>query len=364
VLFSLFGAPGQEAWQARLAATSEFYWPFSAKILLRRPLLLQSAAAMDIQLAQTFLDIVNTGSFVRAAKRLNVSQTTVSARVRLIETQLGRTLFVRNKAGASLTPAGKDFLRYAQILVQVWRRACQQVALPSGRHGLLTVGGELSLWNPLLLNWLVAMRRSAPGIALRTEISIPGELMRQVVDGVLDIAVLYQPQQLPGLRIEEILTESLVCVTTSGKRKLAERDYVYMDWGSGFSARHNLRYPHLANPGLSVDLGPLGLSYILRCGGSGYLRARSVRPYLKSGQLRLVPRAPRFSFPVHAVYSTSGDSTLLEPALHALRTVAVAEGDEWPTDLPVKVTAESERTARPGTSKQAARRKRRASNRS
>jgi hypothetical protein len=50
--------------------------------------------------------------------------------------------------------------------------------------------------------------------------------------------------------------------------------------------------------------------------------------------------------------------------LHALRTVAVAEGDEWPTDLPVKVTAESERTARPGTSKQAARRKRRAGSRS
>jgi DNA-binding transcriptional LysR family regulator len=73
---------------------------------------------MDIQLAQTFLDIVNTGSFVRAAKRLNVSQTTVSARVRLLESQLGRSLFVRNKAGASLTPAGEQFLRYAQVLVQ------------------------------------------------------------------------------------------------------------------------------------------------------------------------------------------------------------------------------------------------------
>jgi DNA-binding transcriptional LysR family regulator len=363
MLFSLFGAPEPKAWQLRLAATSEFYWPFNAKILQHGPLLLQSAATMDIQLAQTFLDIVNTGSFVRAEKHLNVSLTTVSARVRLIETQLGHTLFVRNKAGASLTPAGKHFLRYAQILVQVWRRACQQVALPSGRHGLLTIGGEFSLWNPLLLNWLVAMRRSAPGIALRTAVSIPGELMRQVVDGVLDIAVLYQPQPIPGLRIEEILTESLVCVTTSGKRKLAERDYVFMDWGSGFSARHNLRYPHLANPGLSVDLGPLGLGYILRCGGSGYLRARSVKPYLKSGQLRLVPRAPRFSFPVHAVYSASGDSTLLEPALRALRAVATAEGGEWPANPPVKAAAESERTARPQISKRSQPRKRRAGSR-
>jgi LysR family transcriptional regulator, flagellar master operon regulator len=328
--------------------------------LLHRRFVLQSAAAMDIQLAQTFLDIVNTGSFVRAAKRLNVSQTTVSARVRLIESQLGRTLFVRNKAGAALTPAGKHFLRYAQVLVQVWRRACQQVALPSGRHGLLTIGGELSLWNPLLLNWLVAMRRSAPGIALHTEVSIPGELMRQVMEGVLDIAVLYQPQQLPGLRVEEILTESLVCVTTSGKRQLDERDYVYVDWGSGFSARHNLRFPHLANPGLFVDLGPLGLSYILRCGGSGYLRARSVRPYLKSGQLRLVPRAPRFSYPVHAVYSASGNSTLLEPALRALRAVAAAEGDEWPIEPPAEDEAESKRTARPRARKPTVPRKRRA----
>jgi DNA-binding transcriptional LysR family regulator len=332
------------------------------KNLAAWPVVLQ-AAAMDIQLAQTFLDIVNTGSFVRAAKRLNVSQTTVSARVRLIESQLGRSLFVRNKAGASLTPAGQQFLRYAQVLVQVWRRACQQVALPTGRHGMLTIGGELSLWNPLLLNWLVAMRRSAPGIALRTEVSIPSELMRQVAEGVTDIAVLYQPQQLPGLRVEEILTESLVCVTTSGKRKLDELDYVYVDWGSGFSVRHNLRFPHLANPGLFVDLGPLGLSYILQCGGSGYLRSRLVRPYLKSGKLRLVPRAPRFSYPVHAVYSAGGDSTLLQPALRALRAVAAAEGDEWPIDLPTEDVAEEvaahERAARPRARKPAVPRKRR-----
>ncbi len=300
------------------------------------PELPQPALHMDIQLAQTFLDIVDSGSFVRAAKRLNVSQTTVSARVRLLESQLGRTLFVRNKAGASLTAAGEQFLRYAPVLVQVWRRARHQVALPAGRRALLTIGGELSLWNPLLLNWLLRMKRVAPEIALRTEVSIPGELMRQVAAGVLDIAVMYQPQQLPGLRIEELLTETLVWVTTSGKRKLDESDYVYVDWGPGFAASHNIKFPELANPGLFVDLGPLGLNYILRCGGSGYFRTRTVRPYLKSGQLRLVPRAPRFSYPVHLVYSASGDGTLLQPALRALRKVAAMECAEWPIDMPAK----------------------------
>jgi hypothetical protein len=89
---------------------------------------------VDIELARTFLAIVETGTFVRAASRLNVTQTTVSARIRSLETQLGRSLFVRNKAGASLTSAGEQFLRYAPTFVQLWERARHQVAVPEGRR--------------------------------------------------------------------------------------------------------------------------------------------------------------------------------------------------------------------------------------
>ena len=72
---------------------------------------------MDTELARTFLEIVRTRSFVRAAEQLNVSQTTVSARIKTLEERLGRSLFVRNKNGASLTPAGEQFLRYAPMFV-------------------------------------------------------------------------------------------------------------------------------------------------------------------------------------------------------------------------------------------------------
>jgi DNA-binding transcriptional LysR family regulator len=85
---------------------------------------------MDIELARTFIEIVSTGSFIKAADRLHVAQTTVSARVRLLEEQLGRQLFVRNKAGASLTPAGEQFLRFAPTFVQLCQRQKQPVAVP------------------------------------------------------------------------------------------------------------------------------------------------------------------------------------------------------------------------------------------
>ena len=60
---------------------------------------------MDISLARTFLEVLASGSFGAAAERLHLTQTAVSARIKALEDQLGRRLFVRNKAGARLTEA-------------------------------------------------------------------------------------------------------------------------------------------------------------------------------------------------------------------------------------------------------------------
>lgn len=90
---------------------------------------------MNIELARTFIAIVSTGSFIRASERLNVAQTTVSARIRNLEQLLGRDLFVRNKGGANLTPAGQQFLRHAPMFIQLWQRTLHQVAVPPGRRG-------------------------------------------------------------------------------------------------------------------------------------------------------------------------------------------------------------------------------------
>ena len=278
---------------------------------------------MDINLARTFLEIVSTGNFLRAAGRLHVTQTAVSARVRALEELLGRKLFVRNKSGASLTSAGEQFLRYAQTLVQVWERACHQVAVPPGRRAMVTVGGELSLWDPLLLDWLLWMRHAAPQLALRAEVGLPESLINQVAEGILDIAVVYAPHQRPGLKIELLIEEKLVLVTTS-RRGQAQRaaDYVFVDWGSEFAARHNLAFSELSNAGTFVGLGPLGLRYILKAGGSGYFRLKVVQRYLKSGRLRLVAGATEFAYPAYAVYSETADAKIVTPALVGLRHVA------------------------------------------
>jgi DNA-binding transcriptional LysR family regulator len=281
---------------------------------------------VDIELARTFLEIVKTRSFVRAAERLNVSQTAVSARVRTLEEQLGRPLFVRNKNGASLTPAGEQFLRYAPMFVQLWQTARHQVAVPEGRRAVLTIGGELSVWHPWLVEWLRWMRRTAPDVALRVEVGLPESLTDRVAAGALDIAVVYAPQYRPGARVHRLLEEKLVLVTTDADGKAVEPDgYVYVDWGPDFAHHHELAFPGESNPGLFVSLGPLALTYILEAGGSGYFRRRVVEPHIVAGRLHVVPGAPSFVYPVYAVCSARADDALVDLALAGLRSIAVSE---------------------------------------
>ncbi|MGF6981781.1 DNA-binding transcriptional LysR family regulator [Paraburkholderia atlantica] len=148
---------------------------------------------MDITPPRTFLEVSASGSFISAAERLHLTQTAVSARIRTLEEQLGRRLFVRNKAGARLTTAGERFVGHATTLVQVWEQVRQHVALPPGREEGVSLGGELSLWHPLLADWLIRMHRECPQIALRAEVDCPMRLLDRVHEGSLDIAVLYNP---------------------------------------------------------------------------------------------------------------------------------------------------------------------------
>jgi DNA-binding transcriptional LysR family regulator len=277
---------------------------------------------MDTELAKTFLEIVATKSFVRAAERLNVAQTTVSARIRLLEEKLGRPLFVRNRAGASLTPAGEQFLRYAPTLIQLWQRVRQVVAVPKDHQSVVTVGAEVSLWQPLLLNWVAWMRRKAPEIALRVHVDVPWDLIDQIASGLVDIAVMYAPAPRPGLKVDLLLEEKLVFVTTDpAVNSVDAPGFVGVEWGPDFGLFFGSSFPDAKSPAVFFDLGPLALGYILSNGGAAYLRMQAVERLLASGSLHLVPRMPQFSYPIYVVRSADADDSVLAPALAGLNAV-------------------------------------------
>jgi DNA-binding transcriptional LysR family regulator len=251
----------------------------------------------------------------------------VSARIRLLEEQLGRPLFVRNKSGASLTPAGEQFLRYAPTFVQLWQRARHQVAVPPGHRAVLTVGSEVSLWQPLLLDWVIWMRRTLRDIALRVHVDVPQDLIDHVAAGLVDVAIMYAPSHRPGLTIDLLMEEELVLATTDPHQRdvTGAADYVHVDWGPDFALNHGMSFAE-ATPTLSANLGPLALNYVLAAGGSGYFRLQAVQAHIDAGRLHLVPGAPRFSYPVYVVHSANADESVLKPALAGLRARPAVQG--------------------------------------
>ncbi|MGA7979025.1 MAG: LysR family transcriptional regulator [Chromatiaceae bacterium] len=277
---------------------------------------------MDTNQARTFLAIVADGSFLEAARRLHVTQSTVSARIQNLEACLGAKLFVRNRAGASLTQAGRRFLQHAKRLVLTVEQARHDVGLPSRFRAVIRAGGRIALWDGFLPRWIGWMRRTAPDVSIRSEIGFEEDLMRRLVEGTLDVGLMYTPSHAPGLVVEHLFDETLVLVSSRPDTRWPGEDYIYVEWGPTFYAQHSDAYPDLERPPQVVNIGWLGVQLILANGGCCFLPIRMVQPFFDAGRLFLVKQGPEFTHPAYMVFSREAESEVLRQAVQGLRELA------------------------------------------
>lgn len=286
---------------------------------------------MTLDQIRTFLELAENGNFNRAAKALNVTQSTVSARIKALEDAVGHTLLVRNHNGCRLTAAGQQFLYYARNIKGFWQKSLNTVALRSEFRCVLSVGAQVSLWERLVLDWMSWMRKRAPEVALNVQADYSPAQMTKLDNGLLDIGVMYQPRHSSGLIVETLLEESLVLVS-SKRREMTKgwvEDYVFVDWGDVFLESHSQAFPEMETAAITVGLGALGLQYILKNGGSGYFPLRVVHKMIAEQKLFLLEEAPVLKRPAYLVYSADPiDRFAQETAIRGLREIAKCEADE------------------------------------
>lgn len=280
---------------------------------------------MDIDQARTFLAITAHGSFLEAARQLHLTQSSVSARIRRLEDELGVRLFTRNRAGASLTTAGRRFLDYAKRLVLTAEQARDEVGLPERYRASIRIGGRIALWEGLLPRWVGWMRQRAADVVIHSEIGFEDDLMRRLIEGSLDIGLMYTPSHSPGLVVEHLFDETLVLVSSRPDDTGPGEDYIYIDWGPGFYAQHAQSYPDLERPPQTANIGWLGVQLTQANSGSCFLPARMAAPFIAAGQLYRVAESPEFAHPAYMVYPRTSDSPVLGQALDSLRELAVLE---------------------------------------
>lgn len=280
---------------------------------------------MDTELARTFLAVAASGNFVAAASRLHITQSTVSARIQTLETTLGTRLFERGRHGATLTASGKRFMRHARILVRTIEQARHDIGLPQGYHDVLVLSGRIALWEGFLPQWVAWMRTTSPDVSLRLEVGFEADIMQSLVEGSVDIGMMYTPTARPGLVTEQLFDETLMLVTSDLARGWPDEGYIHIDWEPEFHAQFSEHYPDVSTPTLVANIGWLGVQQLLAYGGSGYFPQRLVRRHLEAGRLWQVPDSPQFRLPAFMVFPRDNDSATLKHALDGLRQLARSE---------------------------------------
>jgi DNA-binding transcriptional LysR family regulator len=274
---------------------------------------------VDIDLLRTFLEVYRTRHFGKAADSLCISQSAVSARIRLLEDTLSAPVFYRRRGDLQLTPTGQRLLRHAETIVTAWSRARQEVVAEQTRAEPLAVGGVPSLWDTLLSGWLRWLVGSVDSVRVDAQVLAQEQLVRRLVDRTLDLAFMFEPPAAQELTAVPVARLQLVLVSSRPEHRVEQAlgaDYVLVDWGPSFAVQHARLFPDLAAPRVRLSLGRIARDFILAAGGSAYLAEPLVTRHLAKGRLFRVAGAPVLERDAFAVYPADAErSSLITHAL-------------------------------------------------
>ncbi len=260
---------------------------------------------MDISFLKTFLEVSRRRHFGKAAEALCLTQSAVSARIKLLESSLGVTLFIRNRNDIQLTPAGQRMQKHARTIVDGWEQARQTVALDDDFSRSLVIGALGDIWSMQLLEWTARLRSSQPDIALQLESYSHDTLIQRLESGLIDLAFLFDPPQTPGYVIRETAGHTLVLVATTAGLTIDEAlqgSHIMIDWGNSFALSLAHQLPEAPTPSLRTNQGRLALELLAQQGGSAWLPEAMVAEALSTGALYTVDDAPQMERIVYAAY--------------------------------------------------------------
>ncbi len=186
---------------------------------------------MDLKQLQSFVAVAEQASFTRAAQVLGLAQPALSRHIRSLEVELRQTLLLRNGRGAVTTDAGKLLLEHARgILHQVARAHEDLDQLRGGMSGRVALGLPPSVARVLTVPLTRAFRAELPQAQLSIREGLSADLAESLLNGRLDIAVLYNAQATEGLQRQALIDEELVLVQARPPGLAEEPPPPPMEW--------------------------------------------------------------------------------------------------------------------------------------
>src|SRR5215472_2436341 len=183
-------------------------------------------------------EVYDCRSILKASRRLNLSQPTVTKALQDIEGTLNVPLFKRSNRGLEPTPYGEIFARHAKIVLAQLRHAAEELEnLRAGYSGKVTVGTLLAASASILPDAIALLKKERPGVAISVVVGTYDILVPSLLAGDLDMVLGRLPEQgrSRALVYEDFYAEPVCLVVRRGhpllrKRRLSLRDLANEAW--------------------------------------------------------------------------------------------------------------------------------------
>ncbi len=174
---------------------------------------------MDLRQLESFVAIADSGSLSRAAVALNLAQPSLSRQLAQLESELGQRLLVRTGRGVQPTAAGEVLLGHARSMLDTAQRARDELRdLTDNPTGRITVGLPPRVALGLSMPLVQGFRARFPRAVITVIEGLSLGLRESLIAGRLDLALLFDPQPSPLLRVEPLMRERLILVAPPGSR--------------------------------------------------------------------------------------------------------------------------------------------------
>jgi DNA-binding transcriptional LysR family regulator len=281
---------------------------------------------MELDQIRAFLAVAQNKSFTRAAEDLHVAQSTITTRIKLLEEQVGKPLFNRDSRRVELTPAGLALQPYLQRALDLLREGESAAYLQGLFEERLVIGSLSSIWHYKLYPLVFEYRRRHPQVALRTITGHSDDIVRRMLDGLIDVGLVYLPPHHPEIEVVPIYQDSLQLigppeydpgldpVTPSD---LPQLPFLFMNWGSPFTEWYETEVGVGFLPTMQVD----DTSFLLHCieagEGIGFMLGHIADELAEKGLVRILRFQPRQPVPTRTAYLIYPKRKATSPGLQA-----------------------------------------------
>lgn len=152
-----------------------------------------------------FKEVAETKNFTLAAKKLHMSQPSISLQIQNLENQYGARFFDRTNKGVSLTKAGEVFYEHVRQVLDILANAHQQVsALVEDQRGLIYIGATLTIGEYVLPHILAYLNKNRPDVDFKVRIANTEAISQEVLEKRIHIGLI----EGPAPRHKELVVES------------------------------------------------------------------------------------------------------------------------------------------------------------